>query len=84
MFWIPRDLDILPGFTTNVEFSPMDATRTDWDYLCDIVEAAIASGATTVNIPDTVGYIIPDEFGSMIAYLFKKVKNINGSSKSRP
>jgi 2-isopropylmalate synthase len=64
------------SFTPNVEFSPMDATRTDRDYLCDIVEAVIAEGATTVNIPDTVGYIMPQEFGSLIAYLFEKVKNI--------
>ena len=63
--------------TPNVEFSPMDATRTDRDYLCDIVEAVIAEGATTVNIPDTVGYIMPQEFGSLIAYLFEKVKNIH-------
>ena len=63
--------------TPNVEFSPMDATRTDWDYLCDVVEAVIAAGASTVNIPDTVGYIIPDEFGQMIRYLFEKVKNIH-------
>lgn len=65
------------SYTPNVEFSPMDATRTDWDYLCDIVEAVIAKGATTVNIPDTVGYSMPDEFGNLIAYLFKKVKNIH-------
>ena len=64
------------SLTPNVEFSPMDATRTDRDYLCDIVEAVIAEGATTVNIPDTVGYIMPQEFGSLIAYLFEKVKNI--------
>lgn len=64
------------SLTPNVEFSPMDATRTDRDYLCDIVEAVIAQGATTVNIPDTVGYIMPQEFGALIAYLFKKVKNI--------
>jgi 2-isopropylmalate synthase len=63
--------------TPNVEFSPMDATRTDRDYLCDIVEAVIGQGATTVNIPDTVGYIMPQEFGSLIAYLFEKVKNIH-------
>lgn len=62
--------------TPNVEFSPMDATRTDRDYLCDIVEAVISEGATTVNIPDTVGYIMPQEFGSMIEHLFEKVKNI--------
>jgi 2-isopropylmalate synthase len=65
------------SFTPNVEFSPMDATRTDRDYLCDIVEAVIGQGATTVNIPDTVGYIMPQEFGSLIAYLFEKVKNIH-------
>jgi 2-isopropylmalate synthase len=64
------------SLTPNVEFSPMDATRTDREYLCDIVEAVIAQGATTVNIPDTVGYIMPQEFGALIAYLFKKVKNI--------
>ena len=65
------------AYTPNVEFSPMDATRTDRNYLCDIVEAVIAKGATTVNIPDTVGYTMPDEFGSLIAYLFEKVKNIH-------
>ena len=64
------------GFTGNVEFSPMDATRSDWDYLCDMVEATIDEGATTVNIPDTVGYTVPEEFGNLIAYLFAKVRNI--------
>lgn len=64
------------AYTKNVEFSPMDATRSDRDYLCEMVEAVIAAGAKTVNIPDTVGYAIPDEFGKLIAYLFKKVKNI--------
>ena len=64
------------AYTKNVEFSPMDATRSDREYLCDMVEAVIAEGATTVNIPDTVGYAIPVEFGELIAYLFSKVKNI--------
>ncbi|MBN1546868.1 MAG: 2-isopropylmalate synthase, partial [Syntrophaceae bacterium] len=64
------------GYTANVEFSPMDATRTDRDYLCEMVEAVIAEGAKTVNIPDTVGYAIPEEFGGLIAYLFDHVKNI--------
>ena len=64
------------GFTANVEFSPMDATRSDREYLCDMVEAVIDCGATTVNIPDTVGYAIPEEFGELIAYLFEQVKNI--------
>ncbi len=65
------------GFTKNVEFSPMDATRSDRKYLCDMVEAVIECGATTVNIPDTVGYAIPEEFGGLIADLFEHVKNIN-------
>jgi 2-isopropylmalate synthase len=65
------------GYTKNVEFSPMDATRSDKGYLCEMVEAVIASGATTVNIPDTVGYAIPEEFGALIAHLFEKVKNIS-------
>ncbi|MBU2253163.1 MAG: 2-isopropylmalate synthase [Proteobacteria bacterium] len=64
------------GYTENVEFSPMDATRSDRDYLCEMVEAVIDAGATTVNIPDTVGYAIPDEFGDLIATLFARVKNI--------
>jgi len=63
-------------YTKNVEFSPMDATRSDRDYLCQMVEATIAAGATTINIPDTVGYAIPAEFGDLIATLFAKVKNI--------
>src|SRR3989339_1862731 len=64
------------GYTRNVEFSPMDATRTDRGYLCEMVEAVIAAGATTVNIPDTVGYAIPEEFGDLIATLFSRVPNI--------
>jgi len=64
-------------YTANVEFSPMDATRTDRDFLCEMVGAVISSGAKTVNIPDTVGYAIPGEFGELIAFLFRKVKNIS-------
>jgi 2-isopropylmalate synthase len=65
------------SFVDDVEFSPMDATRTDIGYLCDVVEAVIDAGALTVNIPDTVGYIIPSEFGAMIKELFDRVKNID-------
>jgi len=64
-------------FVDDVEFSPMDATRTDLGYLCEVVEAVIAAGALTVNIPDTVGYSIPSEFGAMIKAIFEKVKNID-------
>ena len=50
------------GYTDDVEWSPMDATRTEHGYLCRVVEAAITAGATTINIPDTVGYTTPEEF----------------------
>lgn len=60
----------------DIEFSAEDAGRTDWDYLCQVVETAIAAGATTINIPDTVGYTMPDEFGAMIKYVKEKVPNI--------
>ena len=65
------------SFVDDVEFSPMDATRTDIGYLCDVVEAVIEAGALTVNIPDTVGYIIPSEFGAMIKEIRDRVKNID-------
>ena len=65
------------SFVEDVEFSPMDATRTDIGYLCEVVEAVIDAGASTVNIPDTVGYSIPVEFGAMIKAIHGTVKNID-------
>jgi len=65
------------SFVEDVEFSPMDATRTDAAYLCEVVEAVIEAGALTVNIPDTVGYGIPSEFGALIRTIFERVKNID-------
>ena len=59
-----------------VEFSAEDAGRSDLDYLCQIVEAAIAEGATIVNIPDTVGYCVPEEFGRIFSVLRERVPNI--------
>lgn len=64
-------------YTDDVEFSCEDAGRTHIDYLCRMVEAAINAGATTVNIPDTVGYTIPTEFGGIIQNLFNRVPNID-------
>ena len=64
-------------FTDDVEFSPEDAGRTDIGYLSEIVEAVIAAGATTVNIPDTTGYTMPLEFGQKIAALQERVSNID-------
>jgi 2-isopropylmalate synthase len=61
----------------DVEFSPMDATRTDIAYLCEVVEAVIEAGASTVNIPDTVGYSIPSEFGELIRMIGERVPNID-------
>ncbi|MEN9012414.1 MAG: 2-isopropylmalate synthase [Yoonia sp.] len=57
----------------NVQWSPMDATRTEWDYLCRVVEIAIKAGATTINIPDTVGYTAPVESADLIRNLIKTV-----------
>jgi len=64
-------------YTDDIEFSPMDASRTEPEYIYQILEAVIDAGATTVNIPDTVGYAIPDEFGGLIEGIFKNVPNIN-------
>jgi 2-isopropylmalate synthase len=64
-------------FTDDVEFSCEDAGRTPIDNLCRMVENAIKAGATTVNIPDTVGYTIPNEFGGIITNLFNRVPNID-------
>ena len=55
----------------DVEFSPEDAGRSDPDFLCDILGEVIKAGASTLNIPDTVGYTIPSEYESLIAYLKK-------------
>ncbi len=60
----------------DVEFSPEDATRTDLDFLCAVVEAVIEAGATTVNIPDTVGYTTPREFTQIISTIHERVRGI--------
>jgi 2-isopropylmalate synthase len=65
------------SYCDNVEFSPEDAARTEREFLCDVVEAAIAAGATTINIPDTVGYATPAQMGETIAILRDRVKNID-------
>jgi len=64
-------------YTDDIEFSPMDASRTEPEYLYQILAAVIGAGATTVNIPDTVGYAIPAEFGSLIEGILHNVPNIN-------
>ncbi|HJN10067.1 MAG TPA: 2-isopropylmalate synthase [Pirellulaceae bacterium] len=65
------------SYCDDVEFSPEDAARTEHDFLCQVVEAAITAGATTVNIPDTVGYATPAQMGATIAVLRNRVPNID-------
>ena len=74
---VKETVTLARSFTDNVEWSAMDATRSDKDYLCRAVETAIKAGATTVNIPDTVGYATPDDYGALIAYLKNNVPNID-------
>ncbi len=61
----------------DVEFSPEDGSRTEHDFLCRVVESAIKAGASTINIPDTVGYAVPEEFAALIRMLFERVPNID-------
>jgi 2-isopropylmalate synthase len=66
----------------DVEFSPEDATRTDIDFLCAVVEAVIEAGALTINIPDTVGYTMPGEFSEIIQTIRRRVRNIEKATIS--
>jgi 2-isopropylmalate synthase len=70
-------VSLAKSYCEDVEFSPEDATRSDFDFLCEVVEGAIEAGATTINIPDTVGYTFPAEYGALIARLRTEVGNIN-------
>lgn len=65
------------AYTDNVEFSAEDGSRSDWDFLCRVFEAAIEAGATTVNLPDTVGYAVPDEFSKLVRYVHEHTPNIH-------
>ena len=64
-------------FCDDIEFSPEDASRTEQDFLCEVIEAVIDAGAKTVNIPDTVGYAVPDEFSELISNIKSNVSNID-------
>ena len=70
------------SYCDDVEFSPMDATRTDIEYLYKMLEGAIAAGATTINIPDTVGYVMPWEFRERIRLIKENVPNIDKATLS--
>src|SRR5213596_1982836 len=67
------------GYCEDVEFSPEDASRSDFDYMCDVLEACVDAGARTINIPDTVGYAIPREWGERIARIQERLKRHAGA-----
>jgi 2-isopropylmalate synthase len=66
------------GRAADVEFSAEDATRTEPDFLAEVFEAAIAAGATTVNVPDTVGWAVPGQYGALLRHLRARVRGIDG------
>ncbi|MEO0753743.1 MAG: 2-isopropylmalate synthase, partial [Pseudomonadota bacterium] len=72
---VGRSVTQARGYTDDVEWSAEDATRTEFDFLCRCIDTAIASGATTINIPDTVGYSHPDEYGELFKRLIETVAN---------
>ncbi|MGK7934136.1 MAG: 2-isopropylmalate synthase [Microcystaceae cyanobacterium] len=74
---VPEMVAYAKSFVDDVEFSPEDAGRSDPEFLYQVLEAAIAAGATTINIPDTVGYTTPSEFGALIGGIKQNVPNIN-------
>jgi 2-isopropylmalate synthase len=61
------------GYTADIEYSPEDGFRSDPDFMCEVCQIAVDNGATTLNIPDTVGYGLPDDFGKLIAYVIDQV-----------
>ncbi len=71
-----RAVQLAKTFTEDVEFSPQDATRTEFPFLVDLVAAAVEAGAATINIPDTVGYALPHDFGRSIAELHRRIPAI--------
>jgi 2-isopropylmalate synthase len=70
---VGRAVERARGYCEDVEFSAEDATRSDWDFLVKVYRRAIEAGASTLNVPDTVGYTTPDEFGELIRYLHENV-----------
>ncbi|MGI8597525.1 MAG: 2-isopropylmalate synthase, partial [Thermoleophilaceae bacterium] len=70
------------GYTDDVEFSPMDATRADVAFTAEVIQIAIDEGATTINVPDTVGYTMPSEYAAMFAELYRLVPDLRGVTLS--
>ena len=72
-----RSVAYARNLTDNVEWSPEDGTRTEHDFLCRTVEAAVKAGATTINIPDTVGYLVGSEYAELITMLLERVPGLD-------
>lgn len=72
-----ESVKLAASFTSNVEFSAEDGSRSDKDFLCTVFESVIDAGATTINLPDTVGYAIPEEFGDLVKYVIENTSNID-------
>ncbi|MBI5826891.1 MAG: 2-isopropylmalate synthase, partial [Deltaproteobacteria bacterium] len=72
-------VELARGYVEDVEFSAMDASRTEPEYLYEVIEAVIKAGASTVNIPDTVGYALPEQFGALIRGLRQNVPDIDSA-----
>src|SRR5213075_343835 len=70
-----RSVKLARQYTDDVEFSAEDAVRSEVDFLCRIFEAAIAAGATTINVPDTVGYSVPERWGDLFRQLMSRIPN---------
>ena len=70
-----KSIKRIKKYTDNIEFSPEDAGRSEFDFLCNIIEKAIAAGARTINIPDTVGYNVPEQFGDLVKRLIYNIPN---------
>ncbi|HEY4048256.1 MAG TPA: 2-isopropylmalate synthase [Acidobacteriaceae bacterium] len=77
-----KSVRLARGLVDEVEFSPEDATRTDPDFLCQMVSVAIEAGATIINLPDTVGYCVPEEYGAMFQMLRNRVPQVAGVTLS--
>jgi 2-isopropylmalate synthase len=72
-----KSVKLAASYTDNVEFSAEDGSRSDRDFLCRVFEAVIEAGATTVNLPDTVGYAIPEEYAQLVTYVMENTPNIS-------
>jgi len=82
MRMVTQSVKLARKYAEDVEFSPMDATRSDLEFLCRVVAEALKQGATTINVPDTVGYSTPDEFGGLIRRLYLRVPALRAATVS--